>query len=301
MKLLNEIIDAATDTTQPVANILRKCLILAFELKNEKLKAWVEGELNGYKEAGEVPEYRKAYLGSKGNFTGPFQSWLPNRPLPIMILEEEHRRILEPRLLLEPIASYEMFGSKTEGQAVFNWPPDLIVIYQSKFIDGYALAQAWQELPSGMLIGIVDQVRSRILRFALEIREELGAVDDNPADLPAAKVESAVTNYIFGGTNVIASSAQNFTQIGAIEINVGDLTAFAEALKTLGINQKHVGEATQALLEDGMPTERTLGRRLVSWMGTLGSKLGEAGLKIGTGAAQHLVTEWAMQYWGLKP
>jgi hypothetical protein len=47
MKLLNEIIDAATDTTQPVANILRKCLILAFELKNEKLKAWVEGELNG--------------------------------------------------------------------------------------------------------------------------------------------------------------------------------------------------------------------------------------------------------------
>ena len=139
--ILNEIIDAATDTTQPVANTLRKCLILAFELKNEKLKAWVEGELNGYKETDEVPEYRRAYLHSKGNFSGPMGAWIPQRPLPMMILGEEHRKVLEPRLLLEPIASYEMFGSKTEGRAVFNWPPDLIVMYQGEFIRGYALGR----------------------------------------------------------------------------------------------------------------------------------------------------------------
>ena len=135
----------------------------------------------------------------------------------------------------------------------------------------------------------------------MEIREELGAVSDNPAKLPPAKVESAVNNYIFGGTNVIAGTAQNFTQIGTIEIKQGDLIAFAEALKALGIIQEDVGEATKALVEDGKPTEMTLGKRVAGWIGALGSRLGEAGLKIGTGAAQHLVTQWVMQYWGLKP
>jgi hypothetical protein len=228
-------------------------------------------------------------------------AWISKRPLATMILEKKHRKFLEPRLLTEPIAAYEMFGSKTDAQLRFDWPPDLIVMYQDKFIEGFALAHAWQELPSGMLVGIVDQVRSRILRFGLEIREELGAVSDNPAELPPAKVESAVNNYIFGGTNVIAGTAQNFTQIGSIEIKQGDLIAFAEALKTLGIDQADVGEATKALVEDGEPKERTLGTKVAGWVGALGGKLGEAGLKIGTGAAQHLVTRWAMQYWGLEP
>jgi hypothetical protein len=43
-KLLNEIIEAATDTAQTVTSTLRRCLILAFQLKNENLKAWVNGE-----------------------------------------------------------------------------------------------------------------------------------------------------------------------------------------------------------------------------------------------------------------
>ena len=48
MRLVDEIIQMASDSEEPLSNVLRKCPVLAFELKNETLKAWVEKELNGF-------------------------------------------------------------------------------------------------------------------------------------------------------------------------------------------------------------------------------------------------------------
>ncbi len=280
---------------------LRKCLILAFELKNEKLKVWVEGELNGFARDGDVPDYRKVHLHSKGNFQGPGGAWIPKRPLPMVILDDRHRKILDPAILSGPLASYEaaVHKGQGEGEFVINWSPDLIVLYQTKFIPYYALAQAWQELPLGTIVALVDSVRNRLLRFALELREELGSVSDDPKELPPAKVDQAITTYIFGGTNVITGTARDFTQIGSIQIGQGDLVGFSNALRTLGIPQQDIEEVTQAVLEDGKPKGKSVGKKLAGWMTSMGGKLGEAGLKIGTGAAQQLVTQWLMQYWGL--
>ena len=122
-----------------------------------------------------------------------------------------------------------------------NWSPDLIARYQGKFIQGYALAQAWQELPAGAILSIVDSVRNRVLRFALELRDELGAVNDKPQDVPAEKVDQAVTNYIFGGTNIIAGTAKDFTQVGAIHIAKGDLSSLVDALSPQMIEFSHYG------------------------------------------------------------
>jgi hypothetical protein len=46
MRLVDEIVEMAADGRRPVADALRKCLILAFELKNETLKHWSEKELS---------------------------------------------------------------------------------------------------------------------------------------------------------------------------------------------------------------------------------------------------------------
>jgi hypothetical protein len=302
VKLLNEIIDAATDPKISVAATLRKCLILSFELKNDKLKTWVEAELNGYERGGEIPGYRKLHLHAKGNFQGPFGAWIPSRPLPMAVLEERHRKYLDPAILSEPIASYEesVAKSDSEGEFIMNWSPDLIARYQRKFMDGYALSQAWQELPSGAIIAVVDSVRNRLLRFALELRDELGLVGDEPKKVSAEKVDQAVTNYIFGGTNIIAGTAKDFTQVGSIHIAKGDLGAFVDALRTLGIDQKHIEEATTALLIDGAPKGKQLGTTVGEWLTSIGGKLGDAGLKIGTGAVKELITQWMLQYWGLN-
>ena len=48
VKLLDEIIDLAIDQSADVAGFLRKCLVLAYQLKNDSLKSWIGSELEGY-------------------------------------------------------------------------------------------------------------------------------------------------------------------------------------------------------------------------------------------------------------
>ena len=48
MQLLDEIIEDAVNDKVNLSVLLRKCLVLAHQLKNDKLKAWAEYELNGY-------------------------------------------------------------------------------------------------------------------------------------------------------------------------------------------------------------------------------------------------------------
>jgi hypothetical protein len=106
MKLVDEIIEMASDGKRSLSDALRKCLVLAFELKNEKLKYWIEKELNGFNTGDEIPDYRKALLHSKGNFSGPMGAWIPQRPLPVSIIDKKHRDMLTSKLV-QPIAAYE--------------------------------------------------------------------------------------------------------------------------------------------------------------------------------------------------
>jgi AbiTii len=139
MKLVDEIVEMAVDSRASVADALRKCLVLAFQLKNEKLKAWTEKELNGFDPDDAVPEYRRVTLHSKGNCSGIAGARMTNRPLPMSVLDREHWDLLTSRLI-QPIGAYETFrtASPDENPSI-PWPPDLIVHYQESFIDGFAL------------------------------------------------------------------------------------------------------------------------------------------------------------------
>src|ERR1700685_3592356 len=103
MKLVGEIIDLGSDGTKPLPDVLRKCLLLSFDLKNEKLKVWVEKELNGFDRHDELPQYRSVVLHSSGNFTGPMGGWIPQRPLPLGVLDKKDRDFLMPTRLSQPI------------------------------------------------------------------------------------------------------------------------------------------------------------------------------------------------------
>ncbi len=88
MKLLDEIVDYAVDNKQPVSVLLRKCLVLAYQLKNDKLKNWVEKELDGYGLDDEIPEYRLTGAQAKGTFFGPFNAAIYEQPLPPSVLKK---------------------------------------------------------------------------------------------------------------------------------------------------------------------------------------------------------------------
>src|SRR5438067_1878625 len=62
--LLDDIINLAIDGKQPLPDILRRCLLLGHDLKNERLRAWANQELNGYDSTNGLPDYRVVLAGA---------------------------------------------------------------------------------------------------------------------------------------------------------------------------------------------------------------------------------------------
>src|SRR5580698_2133938 len=92
--LLDDIINLAVDSKQPIGTLLRKCVVLAHQLNNDKLKTWAHSELNGYESVETLPEYRILPAPATGLFVGPgwarFQQGIPS-----VALEKEHRDFAE--------------------------------------------------------------------------------------------------------------------------------------------------------------------------------------------------------------
>jgi hypothetical protein len=297
MKLLDEIIELAASEKGSVATLLRKCLVLSHTLRNDRLKAWAENELNGYEgNADGVPEYRKTAAAANGLFIGPLGARIDDQPIPAAMLQEQHRRFAESDVLLQPIAAYE--NIRGGSRIVVEWPANLTILYQAEFFEGdYALNRAWQEIPASVFVGLIDTIKTRVLRFALEVKDDLGLVSDDLNELPKDKIDQQVTTYIFGGHNVIAS--RDFTEINSIEINKGDWTAMAEALNRLGVQTPTISELKSALDHDSKgATTPGLGKHTADWLKQLSKKSGGTALSIGVEVAKKAVTNWILQYLG---
>jgi hypothetical protein len=201
MKLLDDIIDMAADDKEPVGNLLRKCLILENQIKNEKFRAWLNQELDGYDgdrdEA--LPDYRVFNCVNKGDFLG-MTLQLPDQPISLHIMDEHDQKRLQTVHLRQSAASYEGRPNKDRDGRI-PWHPTTTVKYQKKIYQGGdpALIRAWQEIPGSILVGLLEQVRTRVLRFALDLKDNLPKDSVDATTVPADVVEKSVVNNIFGG------------------------------------------------------------------------------------------------------
>ncbi|MCW2218784.1 hypothetical protein M2232_002316 [Bradyrhizobium japonicum] len=260
MKLLDEIIDGAVSDTQPIGSVLRKCLVLEQQAKNEKFRAWLNNELDGYKSEQELPDYRLINTISRGFFTGYAGSQINDQPLALHVLEKEDRELMRKVRLAQPAASYESIPDKGTD-ASLPWPPELTVKYQSKFFQHYALNRAWQEVPASCLVGLVETVRNRVLRFALDIKDQLKDDQETVSSLPAEKLEKSVVNNIYGGNVFIAANAEQINQAAHTNIVAGDVKALAGAMKIMGISDEGVDQLLEDLKADGKDGETTIGQK----------------------------------------
>ena len=65
---------------------------------------------------------------------------------------------------------------------------------------------ASQKLAKPAFDGLLDTVSNRILSLALELREQLGTVDDKTEKLEPAGVDRSIVYHIYGGNDVIAAN-----------------------------------------------------------------------------------------------
>jgi hypothetical protein len=251
MQLLDNIINMGTaNDPPPLTAVLRQCIVLANDLKAPLLRTWAEQELKGYSSPKDVPEYRIMQVGALGNFEGVGVRYQA-RPIPSTLLKERHRWTATIHRLTEPVSSYESLGD-SKGALIYEWPSDMVALYQSSLLRGCVLMTAWQQVPKTAIAGVLDTIRTRVLTMAIYIKNESeqSGMDLNQVERgseEAQQIQRSVVTNVYGNLYVIAGNHVVNTQ----NITIGDWEDLKKLLNESGIGDADIGELAQAIEKDG--------------------------------------------------
>src|SRR5579862_182566 len=273
MSLLREIQDAAIDGKSDITTLLRKCKVLATRLGNDQFKSWVDWELSGYPSKESLPDYRVLHVQSFGHFSGPFGSGMRNAPIAPSCIDEVARDLVDKIHNMAPISSIADLIREPDGSGSFkaHWPADLIAMFADKIYQNQNCLSAWQVVPRGQVVAIVDAVRNRILNFVLEIEViDPAAGEALPGKHPIAeeKIAQVFHNHIYGNVGNIASGSANVVQTATIEVHAGDIDSLKRYLAKQGVPKNDIAELETAIASDGELQPSTgLGKKVSDWVG----------------------------------
>ena len=190
----------ASSDKEPIGNVLRKCLILESQYPNEPFRDWLDKELDGYTREEDLPSYRKFNAISYGHFIGIAGRQLHEQPLSLHILEQADYERMKFCPLPQPASSYEG-RPDASADAQLPWNPALTTKYQSKFFkdSDFVLNRAWQSIPGSVIVSLLETVRNRILRFALDMKKSIG--DQGTQSIPTEQISGIVERHILKKTD----------------------------------------------------------------------------------------------------
>jgi len=302
MSLLRDIQNAALDSKVHLPDLLRKCKVLAARLGNAELKRWVDSELNGYGEKESLPTYRSFRVESQGNSFGPGGGGARNAPIPLSCLPEKFREMMFTHHSREPISALADIISKgNSGSFRVPWPADLVAYIGEDIYEYMNCVNAWQVIPRGAIIGILDTVRNRTLNFVLEIESEAphaGEAAPGVHPVPQERVNQVFHTQIFGNVGNVASGGEGFSQSNVTAVVPGDFNSLRAYLASLGIDSADLSDLETATKNDESP-QRGIGEQTSKWLGHMISKASSGALKIGTAVASTVLTKALAQYFGL--
>jgi hypothetical protein len=230
MNLLEEIQAAATDSSVPLPDLLRKCAVLAARLRSDDFKMWVNHELNGYPDVEQLPPYRRLKVQSFGYFAGMFGSSASNMPIPPSCIREDFRHHVEESLAMMPIAALTgMLEESAAGSFQVAWPADLVAMVGQGIYQDMNCLKAWKVISRGQIVGVVDTVRSRILAFVLGIEAETpdpGTWPSRSVPISEDKIRQVFNTHIAGDVGHVVAAGHDVTVQASI-VQQGDLESLS--------------------------------------------------------------------------
>jgi hypothetical protein len=215
----------------PLSDVLRKAKILAYRLKNEEFKAWIDHELDGYYgvHLDAMPTYRIIATTSYGDFfNGVWHH--KNSPMPMEVFDDDMghiRDMLNQAIFRQGIRELESLieqaVANSENGLRMAWP-DAARNYVSSRLEGdYQCISAWQALTATPLIGILDTVKNRLLTLTLELADrypEAAQLDfAAAAKNPSSQQVGQVVHLTIHGDHATVNPGSATYQTEAITMN----------------------------------------------------------------------------------
>ena len=289
------------DSSVPLSDILRKAKVLASLLKSEDLTRWVDAELKGYAGTGDIPAYRKFHPLSYGTLAG-FNTVVRNVPLPVSALPDTMREYAENLEIRDGVGEIEASATRSENETGrFPWPAEMVILAREyiQVTGGGTLTEAWRPFSQSDFVGILDQIRTRLLDFLLELQQinpEVLESEEALRSVPAEKTALVVYNNIYGNENVVAAG-RGFTQTVTREVVSGDKQSLIEHLRSIGLDENSLVELKAAIDRDGDRWKKRLGENVKFWLGKMLVKAMDGTWKVALDAAPSLLKAALSQFY----
>ncbi|MFE7461735.1 AbiTii domain-containing protein [Nocardiopsis terrae] len=265
MSMLEQIIQDASTSSVPVADVLRKMLVVSYRIQSQETIRWVNHELNGYPSdtTVQLPTYRGPFaLPAQGTYSGPYGSsrnglldahGVPKEFIPAMF----ECRLSEPIMELEALAA----GEDDPG---LLWSPTLISQWNTWEDEGRVpgiqlmnLISARTVIPRSKIQGVIDSIRNNALTFALELQSSYpqAGETDGPTiqDTGVQRAVSFMITNVFGSGNNVSLGDGNTLNM---TVQPGDLEGLLDAAAELGLDDHARDELAEAVTGEGSPEEK---------------------------------------------
>lgn len=298
MKLIDEIVDLLSSEHGSLTDALLKTKVLLHNLGQTDLIAWVNSELNGYGEQQELPKYRVVPAQVLANLVSmTFQA--NSHPLPIGHLSEKQREGLETAKMRQSLAVLEKFSHKPEGSLESPIPLEANALLGKSLASGVSIQRAWSEIQISSIVQILTEVRSRLLDFILQLRDEL---PDEPTDSQKQSVDtrSLFNNAILGDNATIIIGDKNKADIVNLHLK-GNFDALTHELKKYNVTDEDIERLQTAIQEDEPnidPKSKEFGASVKAWMQRMLHKAVETSWQIELGMASAILTDALKHYYG---
>lgn len=301
MNLIGEIIEALISESADLNTALLRTKVLLHQIGEKDLVHWVDSELKGYSLVDEVPDYRIIAVEVLGNISNG--AWhYSAQPLPLRHLPETLRKNLETTHLRQSIAVLQKYAVD-ESNLGITIAPEIFPHLSKAFTGGYNVERAWGQPSAGIMLQVVNEVRTRLLDFVLELSEKipgglsLSEIKEKAKDID---VSAMFKNSVFGHNTTIIVGDNNVQNVKnrVIESDFESLGKFLEESKIAKADIDSLREAIEADKDAAELAEKKFGPNVSKWFARMIDKAASAAWDMNVGVASSLIATALNSFYG---
>lgn len=303
MKLIDETIEMLSDATQPLANAFFKAQVIAHKLQNEEFSKWVKDEVKGYEDRASVPKYRTSLLTAYGNVENGYTRH-SNIKLPVGDIPEEIKDRFFVTRHMQSIAVIEGFAKN---------PDDLVITLDhrlngllGKYIQSpYYISSAWGKPPAGCFSQILNEARSRLLDFLLNLNQVLpDSEESDPKKTVSVKgLSEMFKGAVFGnGANIsLAIGEGNQASHNSSTVILNDLESLHRELSNSKVSDADIAALDVAIESDKAVVgiaPKSFGPGVGGWLASMIVKAGTPAWEVPAQVGAGLLTTALSKFFG---
>jgi hypothetical protein len=167
---------------------------------------------------------------------------------------------------------------------------------QDKFIEGYALQQAWLSINQSEVLAAIEIVRNRLLTFSLEVEKYVPGPGKSVPPSAESGITQVFNTVVMGDVSSLAQASHGVTQSNGV--TPGNLGSLIAAVKALGVNEADIASLSAAVEADG-PSKDGVGTRVLAWMGRMIEKAAAGTWSVATKTAASVLPKVIERFYGL--